>query len=61
MTTLLRPKQVQEILGCSKETVYRLFNNKFFPSMRIGKNWYISQKALDKWLEMYEYKDYALD
>lgn len=47
---ILKPKDVQQMLGISKNQVYRLFRSQSFPAKRIGNRWFVSLKALGKWL-----------
>lgn len=47
---ILKPKDVQEILGISKGQAYRLFRREDFPSKRVGNRWFVSLKAFEKWL-----------
>lgn len=48
---ILKPKDVQEMLGISKHTVYQLFRRKDFPAKRVGNRWFVSLKAFERWLE----------
>ena len=47
----LTPKDVQEILKISRNNVYALFNSEDFPAVRIGKQFRVSEKAFDEYLE----------
>ena len=44
-------KEVQDILGVSRTTVYNLINSKVFHSVRIGGQYRISKISFDKWLD----------
>lgn len=44
-------KEVQDILGISRTTVYNLINSKVFHSVRIGGQYRISKISFDKWLD----------
>lgn len=48
---VLRPRDVQKILGISKHTVYELFRRADFPAKRLGSRWFVSLKAFERWLE----------
>ena len=54
LPTMLSPIEVSDVLGVSKGTAYNLFRSEGFPSVRIGKRWVISKKALQEWLEYKE-------
>ncbi len=44
---ILTPKEVMEILGISKNTLYQLINNGDIPATRLGcKLWRIQKQAL---------------
>lgn len=47
----LTPKDVQEILKISRNNVYALFKSEDFPAIRIGKQFRVSEEALEKYLE----------
>lgn len=46
LPVLLTPKDVMDILGVGKNTVYRLLNSGELHGLRIGKNWKIAEPAL---------------
>ena len=48
---ILTPKEVMEILGISKNTLYQLINNGSIPATRLGRKlWRIQKQALmDFW------------
>ena len=49
---ILTPKEVMEILGISKNTLYQLINNQAIPATRLGRKlWRIQKQALMKFLE----------
>ncbi|BER92715.1 helix-turn-helix domain-containing protein [Atrimonas thermophila] len=48
---VLRPKDVQKILGIGKAKAYELFRRHDFPAVKLGRSWYVSLKAFQKWLE----------
>ena len=47
---ILSVKDLQTELNISKERAYVLMHNKAFPSFKIGKQYYVSAKNLDDWL-----------
>ena len=46
----LTPKDVQRILKISKNNVYALFKSEDFPAVKIGKQFRVSEEALEKYL-----------
>ena len=51
MNKLLTPKDVQSVLNLGKSTVYKLFNIKGFPKIKIGKKYFIYEDDLEKYLK----------
>ena len=39
---------------------YDLFHSETFPSIKIGKRYYVTPDAFEKWLQDYEGKEYYL-
>lgn len=48
---ILTPKDVIKFLNMPQDQVYRLFNNKKFPSERIGAKHFITKPKFLKWYE----------
>ena len=44
-------KELQEILGISRPTVYELLKRHEFRWIQVGKNYRISKKSFDEWLD----------
>lgn len=44
-------KELQEILGISRPTVYELLKKNEFRWIRIGTKYRISKKSFDEWLD----------
>ena len=44
-------KEVQEMLGISRPTVYELLKKNEFRWIQIGNKYRISKKSLDEWLD----------
>lgn len=44
-------KELQEILGISRPTVYELLKKNEFRWIQIGTKYRISQKSFDEWLD----------
>lgn len=57
---LLTVKDIQLILKIGRDRAYALFHSSGFPSLKIGKRYYVSEKALEKWLEKYEGREFKL-
>ena len=50
---VLGVKELQGVLHISKDRAYALMRSKDFPSMRIGKKYYVTMENLEKWLQDY--------
>jgi excisionase family DNA binding protein len=48
--TLLNIKQVQEILGLSERTVFRLIKNKELQGFKVGREWRFEEKDIDAFI-----------
>ena len=48
---LLTPKDLQDYLDCSKNTVYNLLKYSNIPKIIIGKRYYIPKDELNSWVE----------
>ena len=57
---LLTTDQLRERLGISREVAYRLMRCKSFPSMRLGRRFYVDEDKLKVWIEKSAYKDVIL-
>lgn len=44
-------EEIQEILGISRSTAYRLIRSEVFRTVRIGGQYRISKKSFDAWLD----------
>lgn len=44
-------EEIQEILGISRSTAYRLIRSEVFHTVRIGGQYRISKKSFDAWLD----------
>lgn len=51
MIKFLKVKDIQNTIGCSKQTAYDLVRLKDFPKMTIGRRYYISEEDFYKWLD----------
>ena len=43
--------QTAEYLNLPKGTIYGLVHTRYFPAIKIGKQWRIPCKKLDRWVE----------
>ena len=50
------PKDIHEIFGLSLPRVYAIFRQDTFPSIRIGRRFFVTEMALLEWLQRYEGK-----
>ena len=41
--------EAKNIIGCSKNKMYKIIKLDGFPKIRIGKNYYIHKELFDKW------------
>lgn len=46
LPVLLTPKDVMDILGVGKNTVYRLLDSGELPGFRVGRSWRIASNSL---------------
>lgn len=51
LPVLVTPKDVMDILGVGKNTVYRLLASGALPAVRIGKSWKISETSLRSFMD----------
>ena len=51
---VLRPKDVQKLLGFGRNQIYALFRRPDFPAKRVGRSWFISRAAFERWLERHD-------
>ena len=57
---MLRAKDIEKIIGCSKNMAYEIMKNKTFPSIQIGKNYYVTEENFYRWLNSNTYKKITL-
>ncbi len=43
-------KDLQVILKCGSRTIYNLVHSKTFPSIKIGRKYFVEKNALENWL-----------
>ena len=47
---LLRPKEVADIFGLSMTTIYSMMRQDTFPSIKIGRQYFVEESALRNWI-----------
>ena len=47
---LLTVKELQELLKIGRDKAYSLMHAKSFPSMKIGRRYFVHEQALQEWL-----------
>ena len=57
---LLTVKDLQLFLNISRDLAYGLMHAHGFPSMKIGGRYFVSRDALERWLQRYEGKEFAV-
>ena len=60
MVKYLTPAEVAEILQLSKSTTYKLFNQKGFPSVKIGGNFRVAEDDLERFMKSYIGKEFTI-
>lgn len=43
-------QELQAILKCGSRTIYNLMHSKTFPSIKIGRKYFVEKNALEIWL-----------
>ncbi|MEA4911568.1 MAG: helix-turn-helix domain-containing protein [Oscillospiraceae bacterium] len=57
LPNLLSPQQIKSYLGCSNKKVYDLMSSRTFPSLRIGKRYYVIESDFIDWIGKQTKKD----
>lgn len=50
MQKMLSPKDIQQIFGCSRNKAYQIIESKGFPKIKVGKQYYIPEADLERWV-----------
>lgn len=58
---VLKVKDLQLALGIGAEKAYALMHSIDFPSMKIGKTYFVTREKFDDWLKESEGKEIQLD
>ena len=57
---MLKTQDLKEMLGIGNTTVYRLMHSKGFPSIKIGRRYFVLKEDFLKWAREYEYDSFQL-
>lgn len=57
---MLTVKDLQELLNIGRDKAYSLMHSKSFPSMRLGRKYYVQEQAIQEWLVKNRYKTVIL-
>lgn len=57
---LLGVKDLQKRMGFGMEKTYALMHSVDFPSMKLGKSYFVTEENLEKWLKESEGKEIQL-
>ena len=57
---LLTVKELCTVLHVGRDTAYALMKSQGFPSILIGKRYFVTERALRDWIRQYEYKEFAI-
>lgn len=50
-TLLIKPEEAMKLLGVGRNTMYcDLLKREDFPSMRIGRNYFVNKLGLQEWI-----------
>lgn len=60
MGALLSTKELQKELNISRDKSYALMHAAAFPSIKIGRRYYVEDRKLRTWLDSYAHKSFAL-
>lgn len=58
---MLDTKDLQEVLKMGRNNAYSLMKSECFPSIKIGKKYYVSEESLKAWIKDNEYSKIILD
>ena len=57
---LLATKDLQKELNVGRDRAYNLMHAKGFPSIKIGRRYYVEPEELHKWIQRYTYREFKL-
>ena len=56
--SVLSARELATRLHIGRDKAYALIKSKSFPSIKLGGRYIVTSKALNEWLDMYEYKTF---
>lgn len=54
--SILSARELAARLHIGRDKAYALIKSKSFPSIKLGGRYIVTSKALNEWLDQYEYK-----
>ena len=57
---MLNVKDLQRELNIGRDSAYALMRAKAFPSIKIGRRYFVSEDAFARWLERYEGREFIV-
>lgn len=57
---MLTVKDLQRELNIGRDSAYALMRAKAFPSIKIGRRYFVSKEALARWLERYQGRQFIM-
>lgn len=57
---ILKTKDLQEVLGIGRDKAYALMKSDAFPSVKLGKRYFVRKADLEEWIDTYKYSAYQI-
>jgi len=57
---ILYTKDLMKVLGIGRDRAYALMRSSGFPSTKLGKNYFVTEENLEKWLNTYTGRQFTL-
>lgn len=57
---ILKVEDLMEIMGIGRDKAYALLNSEAFPSTRVGRSCFVTQKNFELWLDNYAGREFEL-
>ena len=57
---MLTVKDLMKKLSIGRDTAYALMRSSGFPSMKVGRRYFVSEKALETWVKNMENREFVL-
>lgn len=58
--SVMSAKDLARRLHIGRDKAYALIKSKGFPSIKLGGRYIVTSKALNEWLDRYEYKSFTV-